>query len=73
MLQNTRGRLLGFKQLKTEKGISYCRMHIDRLEKAGRFPKRVHVGENRVAWIEAEIDGWVDGLVARRDAATKAA
>jgi prophage regulatory protein len=33
-------------------------MHIDRLEKAGKFPKRVRVGANAVAWIEEEIDGW---------------
>ncbi|HLG85672.1 MAG TPA: AlpA family phage regulatory protein [Alphaproteobacteria bacterium] len=51
-------RFLRFSQLESEKGIGYSRMHIDRLEKAGKFPRRVPIGENSVAWIETEIDQW---------------
>jgi prophage regulatory protein len=32
-----------------------------RLEKAGRFPKRVKIGFKRVAWRAAEINAWVAG------------
>ena len=32
-----------------------------RLEKVGRFPKRVKIGFKRVAWRAAEIDAWVSG------------
>ncbi len=32
-----------------------------RLEKVGRFPKRVKIGFKRVAWRAAEIDAWVCG------------
>jgi prophage regulatory protein len=49
-------RLLRFPQLKDEKGIPWSRMHIDRLEKAGKFPRRIHLGPQTVAWVETEID-----------------
>ena len=46
----------------------YSRMHMSRLEKAGKFPKRVHVGENRIGWFEHEIDAWLLERAALRDA-----
>jgi prophage regulatory protein len=36
-----------------------------REEKAGRFPRRIKIGQKRVAWSEEEIDLW---LRARMDA-----
>ena len=60
-------RVLTFDQLKG-KGVPYCRMHIDRLEKAGEFPKRVQLSPNRVAWVESEIDDWIAQRIAARDA-----
>jgi prophage regulatory protein len=30
-----------------------------RLERAGRFPKRVQLGANSIGWIEREIDDWI--------------
>ena len=50
------------------KKVGYCDMHISRLEKAGRFPKRVKLGPNAVGWIEAEVDGWIKERMAERDA-----
>lgn len=48
--------------------VGYSGMHIDRLEKAGRFPKRVRLGENAVGWLENEIDAWLQERVdARKD------
>jgi len=32
---------------------------VDRWERAGRFPRRVKIGPNRVAWIRQEIDDWI--------------
>jgi prophage regulatory protein len=29
--------------------------HIQRLEVAGRFPKRVRLGQGRVGWVESEV------------------
>lgn len=62
-------RFLRYPDLRTEKGIPYCRMHIDRLEKAGKFPRRVHLSERTVAWVEAEIDAHLVMKIADREAA----
>jgi prophage regulatory protein len=51
-------RLLTFNELKTLKGISYTRQHIERLEKANKFPQRIKIGA-RVYWYEHEIDEWI--------------
>jgi prophage regulatory protein len=51
----------------SRRGISFSRMHLRRLEDAGRFPRRVHLGENRIAWLEAEIDEWVAERLAERE------
>jgi len=29
-----------------------------RMEKAGKFPRRVRLGGNSVGWIDDEIEGW---------------
>ena len=30
-----------------------------RLEKEGRFPKRIQLGTNSVGWIASELDAWI--------------
>ena len=52
-------RLVDKKGLKTIYGIPYCSQHIARLEKAGEFPKRLHLGACRVAWYCSEIEAWI--------------
>ena len=47
--------------------VHYSPVHIWRLEKAGEFPLRVHLGANRVAWVEAEIDDWIESKLKERD------
>jgi prophage regulatory protein len=49
-------------------GIPYSPQHIARLEAAGRFPKRIPLGQNRVAWLLSEIEEWLDARIALRDA-----
>lgn len=44
--------------------IPYSSQHILRLEKLGQFPPRRQIGKNRVAWIEEEIDTWIDSCEA---------
>jgi prophage regulatory protein len=44
-------------------------MHIWRLEKVGRFPRRVKLGPNSVGWVSTEIDAWIEARIAERDAA----
>jgi predicted DNA-binding transcriptional regulator AlpA len=44
-------RFVRFPDLKPEFGIDYSRMHLGRLEKVDRFPKRVRLGPNSFAWL----------------------
>ena len=39
--------------------VLYSPAHIARLERDGDFPKRVHLGPNRVGWIESEVLDWL--------------
>ena len=32
---------------------------IARLERKGKFPKRIQLGGNSVGWLESEIDAWI--------------
>lgn len=45
--------------------VGFSAMHIWRLEKAGRFPRRVNIGPNSVAWVEHEVDTWVADRIAQ--------
>jgi prophage regulatory protein len=40
--------------------VPYSKMHIDRLEKAGEFPRRIRLGAGRVVWKQSEILAWVE-------------
>lgn len=44
--------------------VSISPQHIDRLEKADRFPKRVRLGPGRVAWLLSEVIAWMDAKIA---------
>ncbi len=54
------------KELKTFCGIPYSPAHIARLEAAGQFPKRIRLGQNRVAWLLSEVEAWIDERLAQR-------
>jgi prophage regulatory protein len=47
--------------------VPYSDMHIWRLEREGKFPKRIKIGPNRVAWRLSEILAWVDEKADARD------
>jgi len=47
--------------------VPYTGQHILRLEKSGKFPRRVRVGANRVAWLLSEVEAWVAARVSERD------
>ena len=46
--------------------IGFSFAHIDRLEDAGKLPKRIKVGF-RVFWLDSEIDDWIKERIAERD------
>jgi prophage regulatory protein len=56
-------RLLDYQDLRA-KGIKYSRVHLWRLEAAGKFPKRVRLSSARHAWLEDEVDDHLEQLVA---------
>jgi prophage regulatory protein len=48
--------------------VPYSASHIWRLERSGKFPQRVRLGGNRVAWLQSEVNSWVESkLDARTD------
>tara|TARA_R110002072_G_scaffold103657_4_gene227423 strand:+ start:178 stop:378 length:201 start_codon:yes stop_codon:yes gene_type:complete len=58
-------RIIDWKQLKELQ--PYSRQHIARLEKAGKWPKRVRLGQNRVGWVHDEIEAKHTELASLRD------
>ena len=58
-------RLLSKKQVREK--VLYSPAHIARLEAAGKFPKRIRLGQGRVGWLELEIDEWLRARIAERD------
>jgi prophage regulatory protein len=59
-------RLLRYHELKDTRGITFQRRHLYRLEAEGRFPRRVKMGENAIAWVESEIDQYLEKIIAER-------
>ena len=53
--------------------VPYTIRHIYRMEKAGKFPARVKVGANRVAWVQSEVLRWLELRVAGRMVTTSPA
>jgi prophage regulatory protein len=60
-------RLLSYDELRPQKGIPYSKVHLWRLEREGKFPRRVQLGENRHGWLESEIDDWLLERMAARN------
>lgn len=53
--------------------VLYSPQHIQRLEDAGQFPKRVRLGNGpraRVGWVEQEVLDWLKERIQRRDKPT---
>ena len=64
--KKTGRRLLDYQALR-ERGIPWSRVHIARLEAAGKFPLHIDIGENSTAWFEDEIDDFLEAKAAARD------
>ena len=43
--------------------VPYTPQHILRLEKAGKFPRRLKLGQNRVGWRLVDIEAWIAARV----------
>ena len=51
--------------------IPYSQNQLRRLEAQGRFPKRVRIGPNRVAWVQEEIERWFETRMDERNNKTE--
>jgi prophage regulatory protein len=51
-----------------DRGIKYSRQHIHRLIKRGLFPRPVKIGAGSNAWLENEIEQYLQDRIAERDA-----
>ena len=47
--------------------VPYSDMHIWRLEREGKFPRRIRIGPNRVSWRLSEVLAWIDEKADARD------
>jgi prophage regulatory protein len=57
---NPRRRLVRYAQLDPEYGIPWSRMHCDRLERAGKFPRKVRIGPNTIGYWSDEIEAFLE-------------
>lgn len=55
------------------KGIRLSNSQRWRNERAGKFPRRVRISDNRIGYVEAEIDAYIASRIAARDAQSEVA
>lgn len=60
-------RILIFPEL-ADHGIRTSRRQVDRLEAAGKFPRRVQISPGRVGWLSQEIAAHIAAKIANRPA-----
>ena len=48
--------------------VGYHPVHIMRLVKVGKFPRPVRLGPGALAFVESEIEEWLQQRIAERDA-----
>jgi len=66
-LSTATNRLLSLEQIRHL--IPYSASQIYRLERQDRFPRRLRIGPNRVAWLEDEVEAWLQERIDDRGAA----
>lgn len=59
-------KVLSYRELRPQKGIAYSRAHLGRLIDERKFPAPIKLGENRVAFVESEIDEWIEARMRER-------
>ena len=57
-------RILTIKDVRAR--VPYSSVQLWRKERAGEFPGRVRLGANRVGWVEAEVEAWLNSKLAER-------
>lgn len=57
-------RFVRLPEVKEKTGLGETR--ILELEKTGQFPKRIKISDRAVAWLESELDDWIERRVSAR-------
>jgi prophage regulatory protein len=47
--------------------LPFSDMHIWRLEKEGKFPRRIKLGKHRVGWSYSEVSAWIEARKSQRE------
>lgn len=68
-MEKTTERVLRKKEVLGIVGLSDPTVY--RMERAGKFPKRLRLGGNSCGWLQSEVDGWIAERAAARDEAGK--
>jgi predicted DNA-binding transcriptional regulator AlpA len=63
-------RIISYRQMQKMNLCLWSRAHLDREERAGRFPKRVPYGNSRVGWVLEEVEAHNRQLAAKRSPTT---
>ena len=58
--------MLRLENVKSKTGLS--RSTIYRLMDEGRFPHQINLGYRAVAWLESEVDEWMESRIRQREA-----
>lgn len=70
-MANTQRRLIRRPAVTDRTGLS--RTTIWRAVRAGTFPVPVPIGQRAMAWVEAEVDAWIEARLAERSPVQQAA
>ena len=58
-------KLIKLPKVMAKTGLS--RSHLYALAQQGEFPKPIKLSERSSAWVESEVDGWIEERIAERD------
>ena len=61
-------RIIPPSELGPSKGITFSNVYRLELERRGKFPKRIRLGERRYGYSESELDAWLEERAAIREA-----
>ena len=57
--------LLKMPEVRAKTGLS--RSHLYALAQNGEFPKPIKLSERSSAWVESEVEGWIEDRITQRD------
>jgi len=57
--------LLKMPEVRAKTGLS--RSHLYSLAQNGEFPKPLKLSERSSAWVESEVEGWIEDRITQRD------